>query len=409
MTAPDDSATRAAHREQEGAAALRRASWAAPAPFFVTGLTFAALFVQIPSLKKDFGLSDGELGVFLMLPVLSGLLAMQLTGRLVGRFGSAPIARVTMVALPVSLLGVAAVDDRLGLAAVLLVFGAADGLIDISMNSHAIAVEKALGRPIMNRCHAAWSIGSAIGSVFGGLAIRADLSLGQHYLLVAVAMVAMALVTGRWLLPAAADRATTPAAKGRRRGRWRGGWTARLVLFGVTGTIVLVVSGVVGSWSGVFLHEELDASLATASLGYICYCVTEAGARLVGDRLHERHGASILVRWAGVLAVIGFTVVVLAPNPATGIAGFAVMGLGLSVLVPLIFSAVGHAEPGPGADSGTANAADALSKVSTFTYTGLLVGPMVVGWFAESFGLTETLTGTLIVMTVVLGIGLRRI
>lgn len=387
-------------------AAARRVSWAAPAPFFVTGLVFAAYFVQIPSLKQEFALSDGMLGVFLMLPILSGLVAMQLTGRLVERYGSAPIVRLMMLLLPATLCCFALAGDRVGFALVLLAFGAADGLIDISMNAHAIAVEKAVGRPVMNRCHAAWSIGSAIGSVGGGLAIRAELSLTQHYLLVTAAMVAFGLATGRWLLSAAADRAATPRAAGEpRRGGWRHGWTARLVLFGLTGTVVLVVSGVVGNWSGVFLHDELGATLATASLGYICYCVTEAGARLVGDRLHERYGAAPLVRCAGVVAVVGFTVVVLAPSPVLGIAGFAVMGLGLSVLVPLIFSAVGHAAE----ESGSPNAADALSKVSTFTYSGLLVGPMLVGWFAEAFGLTRTLAGTLVVMTVVLAVGLRRV
>ncbi|MGP4111443.1 MFS transporter [Streptomyces sp. 4N509B] len=383
--------------------------WAAPAPFLITGLVFASFFVRIPTIKIELGLSDGQLGVLLMLPILSGLVSMQLTGRLVARLGSAPILRATMVALPLALLCFAPVEGVAAFAVVLLLFGAVDGLIDISMNAHTIAVERALGRPVMNRCHAAWSIGAAIGSLVGGATLRADLSLAQHVLLVTAVTVALAAWAGRHLLPADADRVAAPAAaapavRGGGDG-WRAGWTPRLLLLGAAGTIVLVVSGVVGNWSGVYLHDELDATLATASLGYVCFSVCEAGARLVGDRLHLRFGAAALVRSAGALAVVGLTVVVLSPTPTVAITGFALLGLGLSVLVPVIFSSVGHA----GADSASGNAAAALAKVSTLTYSGLLVGPMVVGWFAEAFTLTSTFAGMLVVTAVVLGVGLRAV
>ena len=368
-------------------------------------MVFASYFVRIPSLKIELGLSEGQLGLLLMLPVLSGMVAMQLTGRLVARFGSAPVVRATAVALPVSLLGFALAGDLPRFAVVLLVLGAVDGLIDVSMNAHAVAVERALKRPVMNGCHAAWSIGAAIGSLLGGAAIKAGLSLAQHYLALTVVLVALSLVTGRHLLPASADRTGGRAAGGGRRAGWRSGWTPRVLVLGATGTVVLVCSGVVGNWSGVFLHDELGASLATASLGYIGYNVCEAGVRLVGDRLHERYGASALVRCCGAVAVAGLAVVVFSPVPATAVAGFALLGLGLSVLVPVILGAVGH----DGAESGSAGAADALAKVSTLTYSGLLVGPMTVGWFAEAFGLTATLGGLLVVLAVTLGLGLRRV
>ncbi|MEU8350734.1 MULTISPECIES: MFS transporter [unclassified Streptomyces] len=389
-------------------AGVGRARWAAPAPFLITGLLFASYFVRIPSLKLELGLSDGLLGIFLMLPIVSGLLAMQMTGRLVARVGSGPVLRVVMIALPLSLLAFAPVNGLVGFAVVLLVFGAVDGLIDISMNAHTIAVERTLKRPIMNSCHAAWSIGSAIGSLLGGGAIKIGLSITEHYALVVAAMVVLAAFAGRHLLPGQADRADRDAAvpeKTTERASWRTGWTPRLMLLAVTGTVVLVCSGVAGSWSGVYLHDELDATLATASLGYIAFCVCEAGARLVGDRLHERYGAQLLARCAGGIAVAGLAVVVLSPSAAMAIGGFALFGLGLSVLVPLVLSAVGHGA----AESGSADAAAALAKVGTITYSGLLVGPMLVGWFAEGFGLTGTLTGLLVVMAVALGVGLRSV
>ncbi|MFF7974908.1 MFS transporter [Streptomyces sp. NPDC007905] len=394
---------------------LGRIRWASMAPFFLTGFVFASYFVRIPLWKSRFSLSEGELGLLLMVPIVTGLLAMQATGGLVGRCGSAPVVRVAALALPLSLVAFVPATSAHSLVwfgLTLALFGAADGLIDVSMNAHAIAVEKETGRHVMNGCHAAWSIGSAVGSLLGGAALKAGYSLTAHYAAVGAAMVALTLTAGRHLLPArvdrigrrAADRKEAGAASGSRSGVWAG-WSTRLLLLGLTGTVVLVCSGVVGNWGGIYLHDVLGASLATASLGYIAYSACEAGARLVGDRLHERYGARVLVRWGGGVAVLGLAVVVLAPGPVTAVAGFALFGLGLSVLVPVIFSAVGHG----GEDLGAASAADALAKVNTMTYSGLLIGPVLVGWCAGGLGLRTTLCGLLVLLAAALGAGLRKL
>ncbi|MDG5805178.1 MFS transporter [Streptomyces ossamyceticus] len=402
-----------AGREAPG---VRRLRWASMAPFFLTGFVFASYFVQIPVWKTGFGLSEGALGLLLIVPILTGLVAMQATGSLVARFGSAPVVRVAALALPLSLVAFvppSSAGSVFGFVVVLAVFGAADGLIDVSMNAHAIAVEKETGRHIMNSCHAAWSIGSAVGSLLGGAAIKAGLTLTAHYAAVGAAMVALALVAGRSLLPARTDRVGKAAAGGTKepdtgtatRAGVLSGWSTRLLLLGLTGTVVLVCSGVVGNWGGVYLHEKLGATLATASLAYIAYSACEAGGRLVGDRLHARFGARALVNRGGAIAVVGLTVVVLAPGPVTAVVGFALFGLGLSVLVPVIFSSVGHG----GDDLDAGSAAHALAKVNTMTYSGLLIGPVLVGWFAGAFGLRTTLAGLLVLLVVTLAAGLRKV
>ncbi|WP_434741504.1 MFS transporter [Micromonospora sp. SH-82] len=378
--------------------------WATAAAFLVTGLVLASYFVRVPSLKIKYGFTDGELGLFFVLPVVTGLFAMQATGNLVARFGSAPIIRVTMVGLPLSLAGIGFADNRWQFALALLLFGIFDGLIDVSMNAHAVTVERALRRPIMNSCHAGWSIGAMAGAALGALAIKADLSPTRHFLLICGALLLLGLFTGRHLLPAAADRSEGYATEAKPKIRWYEGWTPRVVLLGVTGTVVLVAEGAVGNWGGVFLHDELGATLATASLGYLAFSVFQAAGRLVGDRIQERVGAGKLIRWGGVVAVVGLSIVVLSPVPSVAVAGFAVLGVGMSVLVPLIMSAVGHS----GAESGD-NAAAALAKVQTLTYSGMLLGPVLVGWSASGIGLTLTLAVLLGVLALTLVTGLRRI
>ncbi|MYV53462.1 MFS transporter [Streptomyces sp. SID3212] len=389
----------------KGAALPGRARWAAPAPFLIAGLLFANYYLRMPSLKTEYALSNGQLGLFLLLPVVTGLVTLQTAGALVARFGSGPIARTTMVALPLSLAGIALAGDRVQFGAALLVFGAVNGLVDVSMNAHAIAVERALERPIMNSCHAAWSIGTMVGAVLGGIAVKTGLSFTQHFLLVSVVLAVIGAVAGRSMLPGSADQGKKEADGKRERVGWRDGWTPRVVVLGLTGTVVLVSESAVGDWSGIFLRDELGATLATASLAYIAFSFCQTGGRLVGDRLNQKYGPSVLVRWGGAIAVAGLTVVVFSPTPAVAVVGFGLHGAGLSVIVPIIFSAVGHGA----ADGETGSATAALAKVNTLTYGGFLAGPMLVGLFADGFGLTMTLAGLLVVLAVTVSTGLRRV
>ncbi|GJF30421.1 MFS transporter [Kitasatospora sp. NE20-6] len=386
-----------------------RVRWAAPAPFLVAGLLFANYYLRMPSLKAEFGLSNGLLGLYLLLPVVTGLVTLQWAGSLVARFGSGALARVMIVALPASLACLALAGNRVLFMAALLVFGAVNGLVDVSMNAHAIAVERALGRPIMNSCHAAWSIGTLTGATVGGLVVKAGVAYPAHYLAVSGVLVVLALAAGRSMLPASADRAAPEADPAAPRAGWRDGWTGRVLVLGLTGTVVLVSEAVVGDWGGIFLHEELGATLAMASVGYICFSFCQAGGRLVGDRLNARFGASTLVRWAGALAVLGLAVVVVSPTPVLAVIGFGLHGAGLSVIVPLIFSAVGHGAAEDGAAPDSAAATAALAKVNTLTYGGFLAGPVLIGWFADGFGLAATLAGLLVLQVLTVATGLRRV
>lgn len=373
--------------------------WAAAAAFLLVGLVFSSYLVRVPTLKLAHDLSAGGLGLLLVLPTVSAVVVMQRTGALVARFGSATVVRISGAGLPIALIGLAIAGDPIQLAVALLIFGAVDGLIDVSMNAQAIAVERRLNRPIMNGCHAAWSIGAMAGSGLGGLAIGAGLSLTAHYVLIAVAGVLLALASGRYLLPAAADRVGGDEPAKVRVG-WRSGWTPRVLMFGLMGGIVLLCEGAVGNWSGVFLHEDRGAALSAAALGYIAFTVCQTAGRLIGDRLQQRLGAPRLVRWSGAIGVAGLAVAVLVPVPAVSIVGFALLGVGLSALLPIIFSAVGHG----GAQSDSATAAAALSRFTTLTYTGLLLGPVLIGWSAEVIGLTATL---LVLLVLLLGVTLN--
>jgi MFS family permease len=364
--------------------------WAVTGVFFLNGLTLGSYLVRIPSLKSDLHLTTLQLGLISTIFGASALVAMQFVGALVSRFGSRLVIRVAMVLLPLMLVAIGLTRSFGGLVAASVAFGMVHGTVDVSMNAHAVAVERRLGRPIMNACHAAWSTSAVVASLVGTGAIAIGTSTLAHFSAIAGAVLVLGPFVGAGLLPATADRQdqqrrrpaepTRPVAA-----NWRAGWSQALVLFGLAGTALMVCEGATLTWGGVFLHDGRGASLATASLAITAFTGCQTTGRLVGDRVTTRLGAQRLFRAGALVGAAGFVLVVLSPYPAGAVAGFAVVGIGTSFLIPLSFSAAGHAGgTGPGA-------ATYVARFTTFTYGGILVGPAAIGWVAGLIGLAWTL------------------
>ena len=363
---------------------------AVTAVFFLNGLTLASYIIRLPSIKVDQHLSTAQLGLVSTIFGAAALVTMQFVGALVARHGSARLIRLTLAAMPAVLVGIGLSKGFAGLGAAAVVLGAVHGTLDVSMNAHAVAVERRLGRPILNGCHAAWSISAVVASLAGGAVITAGVPVLRHFLAVAALVEVGGLVAGRYLLPSSADRRggddprRSAEARGSRPG-WRSGWSRAVIVLGLTGTALMVCEGVALTWGGVFLHDNRGASLALASVAVTAFTACQTAGRLVGDRLTVRFGPANLFRAGGLVATAGFALAVLSPHPIGAVAGFGVVGLGSSSLLPLTFSAAGHAGgTGPGA-------AAFLARFTTFTYAGILLGPAVIGWVAQAIGLQWTL------------------
>ncbi|MFC0533266.1 MFS transporter [Phytohabitans kaempferiae] len=376
-----------ARSSRTGATAAR---WAVTVMFGVNGLVIASLAVRTPSLQQDLQLTTGQLGLLSALFGLTAVGTMQIAGSLTVRFGSRSLVRAASVVQPVLLLGMGVAPDFVTLAAVQMMLGAVVGLLDVSVNAHAVTVERALGRPIMNGCHAAWSLGSVSGALLGAGAAHIGLSRGVHYVFLTAVLVPFIVVIGRLLLPAAGE--PTGARPGART-TWRTGWSRPVLVLGAMGAIALTAEAAVINWSGVFLHER-QATLGVAGLGYAAFAVCQTSVRLIGDSILVRTSAAVMLRLGAGLTAAGLTVVVVSPWVALVVAGFALMGLGLATCLPVLYSVVGHLgadrESGsePGADAG---AAAMVARFTTMTYAGILLAPAVIGWVADVVGLTWTL------------------
>jgi MFS family permease len=379
MSAVSTTVPVAVRAEQERAAAAR---WAVTVVFAIAGATIATFSVRTPTLKAVHELSPGAVGLLTAWFALAGLVALQVTGGLAARWGSSWIVRVAVVVMPLSLIGMAVAPGLPALLPAMLLVGTVNGALDTTMNAHAVAVERALGRPILNGCHAAWSIGAVAGSLAGGAAAQADWSLTRHYAVVGGVLAVVGLVAGVRLLPAQVDRRTGTDSAARR--SWRAGWSRRLLLLGAMGATALTCEAAVANWSGVLLHEHLGAAMGAASLGYIAFQVCETGGRLVGDRIYQRYPARTLIRTGTLIGAAGLVLAVASRWPAGAVVGFAVLGIGLATPLPVLFSVVGHLGSREGA-------AGMVARFSTMTYSGILVAPPVIGWIAQLVGLTWTL------------------
>jgi len=356
--------------------ALRASRLAVLGVFFVNGVVIGTWVVRIPAIKERLGLGEGLLGLALLGAAGGALVAMPLVGALVSRFGSRRVVGTAALVLSFSLLMPALAPSLLFLVSALVVVGAANGGLDVSMNAQAVAVERGYGHPIMSSFHAAWSFGGLAGAALGGLVAYQGVGPLPHFSAVAVlSAIAFAVAYGA-LLPSHADASEegTPAFARP---------TRALLGLGIISFCVLLGEGAMGDWSAVYLDDTLRTGPGFAAAGYAAFSLSMAFGRLFGDSFTERLGPVRLVRSCGAIAAVGLGVALAAGRPPVALFGFACAGAGFSIVFPTALSAAGRT-------GGTATG-PALAAVSTAAYTGFLVGPPLVGFLAELTGLGNAL------------------
>lgn len=371
--------------------APRQARIAVSLVFAVCGAAFATWAARVPAAQQRLGLSDGELAVGLFGLAAGSVAALVLAGPLVTVIGSRASVAVGATVLCGGLPLVALAPDVAWFVAALVVLGAGNSVLDVGMNAHAARVERAYGRPIFAGFHAFWNVGGLAGA--GVAALASGVPLLVHFAGMAVVLIAVAyLAAGSGMLrgpdPGQGERAFALPP------RW-------LLPLGVIAFCGFLAEGTVNDWSAVQLTGATGATPGVASLGYVVFSVTMLAVRLVADRLAGRIGVVTVGRVAAATTVLGFVVVALAPSPALGIAGFAVVGLGVAAIVPLAWSVAGRRAseaPGP-----------AIAAVATCGYAGFLAGPVLVGGLASAVGLSVAigLVGALVVTVFVLAGRLR--
>lgn len=353
--------------------------------FLVCGVAMALWAPMVPFAKTRLSLQEAELGLILLALGGGATVAMPVAGWLVGRVGSR-IVMVAAAALAAAMLPALAVAPTTALLTVaLLTFGAASGALDVSMNAHALVVERMAARPVMSGFHALFSAGGLLGSAGSAVLLQAGLSMVGAALVTTAFVAAVLIARAPWLLPHEADTSPRPTGFVLARGR--------VLLIGVLCAIAFLAEGAVLDWSAVFLRFSRGVSEAARALGYGAFSVAMAIGRLTGDRLVARLGPVTVVRAGALVASVGFALATLLPAPAAGLAGFVLIGVGASNVVPVLFSAAGRVPEVP--------ASVAIAAVTTLGYAGLLAGPAIIGFAAEATSLPVALTMTGLLFVVV--------
>ena len=367
-------------------AELRRARTAVAACFFVNAVLYANLIPRLPEVKAHLGLSNSALGAALAALPLGALLAGLSSAPLIRRFGSARVASLGLTLLAAAIWAAAAAPNWPALAGALLVAGALDAVVDVAQNAHGLRVQRGYGRSILNAFHGVWSIGAVAGGLLGSAAAGLGIPVPLHLGVVALAFGIPALFGPRVLLsgPDDADREVVATEAGGRAPRAvRRTAILAMAALGVLAACGAFVEDAGGSWSTVYLRDELMAGAATAGLGFVALSTAMTIGRLTGDRAVDRFGQRRVVRAGGALTAAGMGLALALPTIGTTVIGFALAGLGVATLVPAVYSA---ADEVPGLRRGLG-----LAVVNWLLRIGFLVSPLLIGVLADAFSLRVAL------------------
>ncbi|MGK3958535.1 MFS transporter [Arthrobacter sp. R4] len=365
---------------------LSRARWGVFGAFSIVGFLTAIWLVNIPDIQERTATDHAILGVLILLLGLGALISMQFAGLLIRKLGSriSTLLGLGMLLATVNLPGLATDAVTLGLA--LFIFGLGHGITDVAMNQHAVLVERGYRRPIMSAFHSFYSLGGALGAVAGAATQAIGLDLPWTLLAACLVGTVGTIFSGPALLNVAkeqaletrhkvskqAEQATDRSVKPKDR--------RRVLALALLAFLVLLSEGAANDWSALQTVEHLHASESAAALAYGAFAAAMTVGRLCADRVSHAVGPVNVVRFGSIAAGLGMLIVVVSPLYGISIFGWMLFGLGLSGIVPQVYTAAGNI--------GMSDAGKTLSRVVSSGYVGLLAGPAAIGWLGGKFDLT---------------------
>lgn len=370
-------------------AQARRARWAIAAMFMANGFVMGAWAPQIPLLMPRHNVTESVLGLLILVLGLGAVSAMLFAGRLISLYGGRKVLLWFSLAL-IPVLPMVVFSPNLWLLALFMaVFGAMAGCMDVAMNAQAVEVERRLHKAIMSSSHGFWSLGGFFGGSTGAWIIA---HWGSEVQSLVTAGVVAALVLGAmpFLLPDAPKPAAVEVSAPRTRLFPK---ELHVWLLGFLALFSMVPEGAVLDWAAIYLQKELGSDVFVSGLGFAFFAGTMAVMRFLGDSVRNRFGAVRTLRISGLIGAAGLMGGALAPTDWFAIASFALAGLGVANMVPVLFSAAGNHPSLP--------PASAISIVTMVGYCGILVAPSSIGFLAEHVGFRPTYLGLSLLLVVV--------
>jgi len=353
---------------------LNRIRFAVSMFYFGMGLSFATWASRIPDIKTALHLSEAELGSVLFALPVGQLIIMPFSGKMVTKFGSHRILIFSLIMYLFSLtnLGLAASAFQLSMG--LFTFGIFGNLANIAVNTQGVYTETLFKKNIMSSFHGMWSFAGFTGALVGLGMLSLNLNPYQHFLIVAAVVVVMIVYNFKFLVKA--KEKIKPKKEGKKL------FTrpdSSLLWLGIIGFCSMASEGVMFDWSGIYFKDIVKAPGALVILGYTSFMIMMASGRFIGDAMNNKFGRKRVMQISGCMISLGLFTAVFFPYIIPSTIAFMVVGLGVSTIVPTVYSLAGKNE--------SVSAGEALTIVSSVSFLGFLMGPPVIGYIAETFGL----------------------
>ncbi|UCB32947.1 MFS transporter (plasmid) [Duffyella gerundensis] len=357
--------------------------------FFVAGLGMASWAPLIPFVKNRLNADDATLGLLLFCIAAGAMLMMPFTGRLIARFSYRLIILCCCIALAL-ILPLLLIGTSLGVLAVLLLcFGAANGILDVTMNAQAIVVEQASGEARMSGFHGFYSLGSIAGAGGVSMLLGANLPPIMAAALIAAGVLLLALMAFPQLLR------RRHAHRAQQQGVLQALCHRVVLIVAVLCFFIFLIEGAMLDWSAIFMATERGMALHHAGFGFAIYSIAVAIGRLYGDRIINHVGGTKVLTGGGLLAAGALSVLLVSTSVPLALGAIFFIGLGLANIIPLLFTTAGN-QPELSADV-------AIPAVTLVGYSGLLAGPALIGFSAHWVGLSATfVAGVFILLAVAL-------
>ena len=347
---------------------LNRIRWAVSMFYFGLGLCFATWASRIPDIKTALNLSEGDLGSILFALPVGQLAAMPFSGKLVARFGSHRILITSLLCYAFSLTNLGLATQAWQLSLGLFVFGVFGNLSNISVNTQGVYTEVLFKKTIMSSFHGMWSLAGFTGALVGLGMLAFKLTPYQHFLIVATIVLLIMAINFKFLIKAE-EKLKTEKKKGFSKP------DSELIWLGVIGFCCMASEGVMFDWSGVYFKDVVKAPGALVILGYTSFMIMMASGRFFGDGLIHKFGRKIVMQISGVMISAGLFTAVFFPYIIPSTIAFMFVGLGVSTIIPTLYSIAGKNPRVP--------TSQALTTVSSVSFLGFLMGPPIIGYIAE--------------------------
>jgi Fucose permease len=363
-----------ANQEQREQLSKRRIRIAVALVYFSMGLCFSSWASRIPDIKTELKLSDGLFGSILFALPVGQFLMMPFSGKLVTKYGSHITILIAIPIYSILLCNLGLVTAGWQLAIGLFIFGLAGNLSNISINTQGVAAERIYQRPIMASFHGGWSLAGFTGALIGLLMINLKVPVFWHFVVVLIVVWIVLWINYPFLV-----RTKPVAANNEPKRKFFNKPDSVLFQLGVIGFCSMASEGAMFDWSGIYFKDVVKAPESLVVLGYTSFMIMMATGRFVADYLISKIGRKKLLQICGVMISTGLFMSVIFPYLVTSTLAFMMVGLGVSSIVPTVYSAAGRHSKIP--------AGIALATVSSVSFLGFLMGPPLIGHISEAFGL----------------------